>query len=137
MFKITIQKQTEQEKTSKKLLLVSLQDMGIFRPGPPLVLPTISTYKVASSAAGQKKACPECGKTFSSMCGYRIHINSHRGIYPFKCDVCNKGFTTARARKEHLTHHTNICYFACAVCSETFPTEYRMKMHVSVEHKTL
>lgn len=104
---------------------------------PPLQL-VLSVFQIAAGSAVATaircRSCPHCGKVFSSMCGYRIHVNKHRGIYPFQCEVCNRGFTTKRTLSEHMRHHTNVNYFSCMHCNHTFPTEYKMKTHMSRVH---
>lgn len=78
--------------------------------------------------------CEECGKTFTSSCGRRRHMDTHRGIYPYRCEHCGKGFTASNNLKAHMTLHTNVNNFKCDICGESFRYSQYLKDHVRKEH---
>ena len=52
---------------------------------------------------GKKNAtCETCGKQFTSLKNYRVHVLMHKGVKPFKCLICGKEFRRSDKLTEHL-----------------------------------
>ncbi|XP_025081825.1 zinc finger protein 568-like isoform X2 [Pomacea canaliculata] len=99
--------------------------------------------------------CQECGKTFLSAAGLRVHVQKHlekphkckhcdaafalrselkshlasHGIRPYLCQECGSAFKRADALKVHMKVHTGEMPYKCDVCSRAFKHSSVLKEH--------
>ena len=76
--------------------------------------------------------CSICDKTFSRQFSWKVHMNVHRGIFPYTCSVCGKGFTSHINLKGHLVQHTNRREFKCAACGKEFIYKRGLNAHIPI-----
>ena len=90
--------------------------------------------RVASSAASPVRRCNECGKHFTTNFGLKLHLELHKGIYPYHCPYCGRGFAATNNLKGHLVKHTGIKTFVCHICKKAFSYSTPLKDHMKRFH---
>ncbi len=76
--------------------------------------------------------CSVCRKSFSRQFSWKVHMNVHRGIFPYTCSVCGKGFTSHINLKGHTVQHTNQREFKCQACGKEFIYKRGLNAHISI-----
>ncbi len=77
--------------------------------------------------------CPTCHKSFTSDWGFRVHMNRHRGIFPYHCRFCQKGMLCKVNLVEHERQHTGE-RLQCPHCDARFTTGRSLTYHVKRVH---
>ena len=50
-------------------------------------------------------ACDECGKTFTSHWGLKLHEPVHTGKWKYTCSMCDRGFMETKKFDAHMLAH--------------------------------
>ncbi|XP_077390264.1 uncharacterized protein LOC144026951 isoform X2 [Festucalex cinctus] len=83
-------------------------------------------------ADNKRFRCSQCGKTYASKTGLKIHTRTHAEEKPFGCTVCHKSFLFRHAAARHMRRHTGVRPFACLVCPRKFVEKCDMIRHMRV-----
>ncbi|GBP55453.1 Putative uncharacterized zinc finger protein 814 [Eumeta japonica] len=88
----------------------------------------------ASTGAGARHTCSECGKTFSQLRNYKYHVSVHRGTREFAatCSVCGKYFNDRGYLSSHMKIHRNRKEYECPHCPKSFNQRVAYNMHVRI-----
>ncbi|KAM3614590.1 uncharacterized protein V6R79_016524 [Siganus canaliculatus] len=83
--------------------------------------------------------CAECGKRFSQIYNYRVHLRTHAQTKVAKellmCRVCLKGFQTEENLSKHLSsNHPEDTFYECDLCKRVFTSLMACENHVRL-HK--
>ncbi|XP_072400287.1 uncharacterized protein [Diabrotica undecimpunctata] len=75
--------------------------------------------------------CVECGKVLHTRGGLTSHMNVHRLGRRFMCDVCGKTFTQKVNMQQHVKQHTGDKPHCCNKCGKTFAEKSHLVRHYS------
>lgn len=90
------------------------------------------SHSMEGNQAQQRFYCSVCRKSFSRQFSWKVHMNVHRGIFPYTCSVCGKGFTSHINLKGHTVQHTNQREFKCQACGKEFIYKRGLNAHISI-----
>ncbi|CAL4119811.1 unnamed protein product, partial [Meganyctiphanes norvegica] len=81
---------------------------------------------------GDKKPykCTECGKTFMTSSGFKIHSTKHSDNKPFTCEICAKSFVLKWLLKTHMITHSSEKPYVCEICGKAFLQKGNLKSHM-------
>ena len=77
--------------------------------------------------------CDRCDKNFSSIPGWKLHMQKHTGQWAFWCDKCQKGFSVRCNYEAHVAKDEGRT-FQCDLCDKRFKSKRGLQMHYTV-HK--
>ncbi|XP_056388380.1 zinc finger protein 836-like [Hyla sarda] len=78
--------------------------------------------------------CSYCGKSYSRMTHFKVHLRIHTGERPFSCSECGKCFIRKSELVSHHRIHTGEKPFACSVCGKRFANRSNVNSHERI-HK--
>ena len=84
-----------------------------------------------------KYRCSECDKATDDLTQFKVHINRHQDIKPYKCNICNqKCFYLQSQLMDHLKRCRSLpeLKYECSVCGKKFLQEDRYREHFKAQH---
>lgn len=78
--------------------------------------------------------CPTCGKTFSILSSFKLHMARHAGIKRFACSLCSNRFITKGELIQHRITHTKQRNYVCETCGSQFGKSDTLTRHVERVH---
>ncbi|KAI0229282.1 hypothetical protein LSAT2_020300 [Lamellibrachia satsuma] len=87
-----------------------------------------------SAASRSALQCIQCGKSFHSVSGLKLHKNLHKGLYRYKCHFCGRGFSGTTNLRGHMVKHTGIKEFRCSICLKEYSYAHELRRHVRQHH---
>ncbi|XP_061919216.1 zinc finger protein 668 [Entelurus aequoreus] len=82
--------------------------------------------------------CAECGKRFSQIHNYRVHLRTHaQKVERPHCRVCLKVFFTNKALADHVTRaHWQDEFYECDLCKRVFTCVADCQDHINLHQST-
>ncbi|XP_056311273.1 uncharacterized protein si:cabz01071907.1 [Danio aesculapii] len=93
---------------------------------------TSSQKSAETTKTSSSFICTWCGKSFSELERFKVHMKVHTGEGPFSCRQCGKRFTLKSRLKMHITIHTGEKSFICPQCGKTFTRKGSLKVHMRI-----
>ena len=84
-----------------------------------------------------KYRCSECDKATDDLTEFKVHMNRHQDIKPYKCNICNqKCFYSQSQLMDHLKRCRSLpeLKYECSVCGKKFSQEDRYREHFKAQH---
>ena len=84
-----------------------------------------------------KYRCSECDKAMDDLTEFKVHMNRHQDIKPYKCNICNQKCFYSQSQ---LTDHLKRCRslpelkYECSVCGKKFSQEDHYREHFKAQH---
>lgn len=82
--------------------------------------------------------CPNCGRTFDSFKGLKIHLgmNNQLNDKDKKCPYCKEKFTQRSGVLRHIKRkHKDKLIYTCLICGNKFDNLRGLRTHISMKHK--
>ncbi|EFA05263.2 zinc finger protein OZF isoform X2 [Tribolium castaneum] len=76
--------------------------------------------------------CTLCGKKFSSLSRFRVHMRTHTGEAPYKCRYCDKRSASRNHIVVHERTHTGEKPHICTVCGKAFAQSSVLNTHMKI-----
>ncbi|KAI4874827.1 hypothetical protein NFI96_007244 [Prochilodus magdalenae] len=73
--------------------------------------------------------CPQCGKSFSQIGHFNVHLKIHSGKKPHQCSHCERSFRTSDQLSEHMHTHSEEKPHRCGRCGKGFTRPGRLRTH--------
>ncbi|XP_063930139.1 zinc finger protein 883-like isoform X2 [Zophobas morio] len=90
----------------------------------------------ASNPLENKKSegvlCTRCGKKFSSLSRFRLHMRTHTGETPYKCRFCDKRMRNRNHVVLHERTHTGEKPYVCNICGRGFSQTSVLRTHMLI-----
>ncbi|XP_068614658.1 zinc finger protein 660 [Brachionichthys hirsutus] len=83
--------------------------------------------------------CAECGKRFSQIYNYRVHLRTHAqgAANPLRCRICRLSFASQDHLKVHLScTHFEREFYECDLCKRVFTSMKACEHHVQIHKGT-
>ncbi|CAJ0586866.1 unnamed protein product, partial [Mesorhabditis spiculigera] len=93
--------------------------------------PVPDSYK-APDLSKNRYDCNDCSAAFSTKRQLRSHVSTHTVNKPFHCRFreCGKSFTTVEGQKIHEKLHLEGKQFECEICTKTFSRHHNLLTHL-------
>ncbi|XP_044261355.1 zinc finger protein OZF-like isoform X2 [Tribolium madens] len=98
---------------------------------------SLDTHTRKCHSSESKKAndgclCTLCGKKFSSLSRFRVHMRTHTGEAPYKCRFCDKRTTARNHMVVHERIHTGEKPHICTICGKAFAQSSVLNTHMKI-----
>ena len=77
-----------------------------------------------------KHICKYCGKIFSKLYEWKIHLKGHLNKREYKCLKCDKAFNTRDVLRAHMQTHDVSKKYSCEICGKAFKRQYGVTIHM-------
>lgn len=84
----------------------------------------------------KKFQCPECSVGIKGLYTFKVHLQRHYNLLPFKCSFCSKTFPSVFHKKVHERVHkgSKPQLLKCKFCSKKFTQKLNLDRHTSWHH---
>ena len=78
----------------------------------------------------KKYVCPACGKAFSRISVFNLHLITHSKNKLHLCEICGLTFKHSSTLHLHRRRHSAGAYFKCDMCNKLIQSYIHLKRHI-------